>query len=76
MTTPIVLLGGLGGLILGAGLALALLLVADHTRAHTLLGRVHLHRTDALHLVAAVAAGLLCWARTVPTRPRSPGSRL
>src|SRR5699024_137390 len=64
MTTPVLLLGGLGGLVLGAGLALALLLVADHTRAHAPSGRVHMHRSRALHLAGAVAAGLACWALT------------
>lgn len=64
MTTPVLLLGGLGGLILGAGLALALLLVTDQTRAHAPSGRMHLHRSRALHLAGAVTAGLACWALT------------
>src|SRR5699024_10565947 len=64
MTTPVLILGGLGGLTLGAGLALALLLVAEHTRDHAPAGRMRLHRSNAAHLAGAVAAGLLCWILT------------
>ncbi|MBE2997181.1 type II secretion system F family protein [Nocardiopsis sp. HNM0947] len=66
MTTPVLLLGGLGGLSAGAGLALALLVGAERARNRTrsLSGRLHLHRTSAPHLLGAVAAGLLCWVLT------------
>jgi len=64
MPSPVLILGGLGGLTLGAGLALALLLVAEHTRDHAPAGRMRLHRSNAAHLAGAVAAGLLCWILT------------
>src|SRR5699024_6298391 len=43
-----------------------LLVLAERARNRTLpvSRRLHLHRSDALHLVGAVVAGLLCWALT------------